>query len=451
MTAAPRLIVAACASLAGCWALIGSRVVFPYLSNNHDEAVYLLQANAIEHGHLFPRAARDPEAFLPWLSVQRGHTFVPKYAPVYPGILAAARWLFTSERVALGFIAAGVVVVTYLLATELLDDRRQAALASVFMLLTPLFIVQSATFLPYSTELLLLSTFSFLLLRGLRIEGNKWLVGAGLGLGVAFFARPYDALVFALPFAGYVVVRYRAAPRMLASRIGWVVVGLIPPGIAMAAFNQTATGSVTQPPFSIIDSRDTIGFGERSMDPNNPAVRYTPGLGWTGLSRHVMLSIFWCFGGLVLVGLALLYLSRQGWRGRDVWFASVAVVLPIGYLFFWGTYGAAVWGAPWYLGPYYYMPIFAPLVIFGTGGFVIFMREFGKLARWTLVGMLAVSVFVTGQAMVKNWSFTQDDRRLYSAFEHEHLHNALVFLPAIYGHARAAPVRDQTQQLERQR
>jgi hypothetical protein len=348
-------------------------------------------------------------------------------------MLAIGKWLFTSERASLALIAAGIVVMTYLLATELLHDKRQAALASVFMVLTPLFIVQSATFLPYAAELLMLSAFAFALFRGLRLEQGRWLMLAGTIFGIAFFARPYDAVVFTIPLAVYVFVRYRKSVRALFSRAGFVLAGLIPPGIAVAAFNRAATGSTLKSPFSLIDSRDTIGFGRRSMDPSNPAVTYTPGLGWTGLSRHVMLTMFWVFGGLVLVGCALYFLARHGWRGRVTWFAAIAVALPVGYLFFWGTYGAAVWGAPWYLGPYYYMPIFAPLVILGAGGFVLFLREYRQVAKVALVGMVVLSTFVTAHAMVKNLSFTQDDRRLYTALTRAHVHNALVFLPGFYG------------------
>ncbi len=429
----PRTVVGMSAVIAGVWAIVGSRLVFPLLSNNHDEAVYLLQADAIEHGHLFPRASADPQAFLPWLSALEGHRFVPKYAPVFPTMLAIGKWVFTTERATLGLIAAGVIVMTYLLATEILDNRRTAALASVFMLLTPLFVVQSATFLPYSASLLLLATFAFALLRGLRTRRGAWLVGAGSAFGLAFFARPYDALLFALPLGVYVLVKYRRDARTLFHHIGWTLAGLVPPAILMLLFDHAATGHAFESPFSLIDSRDTIGFGSRSMDPSNPAVHYTPGLGWTGLSRHVMLTMFWVFGGLVLVGCAVFYLVRHHWRGLPTWIGSIVIVLPVGYLFFWGTYGAAVWGAPWYLGPYYYMPIFAPIAILGAGGFVYFLHEFRKVSTWAIIGMVVLSGFVIGQATTKNLSFTRDDQRLNAALTRAHLHNAIVFLPAFYG------------------
>jgi hypothetical protein len=429
----PRAIVSTCSVVAGVWAVTGSQALFPYLSNNHDEAVYLLQANAIEHGHLFPRAGANPEAFLPWLTAQEGHRFVPKYAPVFPTILAIGHWVFRSERAALALIAAGVIVMTYLLATEILEDRRHAALASVFMLLTPLFIIQSATFLPYTTELLLLTSFAYCLFRGLRLEKPEWLIPAGSLLGIAFFARPYDALLVGLPLAIYVLLRYRHNVRTLLTNVGAALLGLLPPAVAVLAFNHAATGRSLSSPFSLIDSRDTIGFGDRSMDPNAPGLKYTPGLGWTGLSRHTMLTIFWCFGGLVLVGCAIYFLSQHRFRGRVGALGATAIALPIGYLFFWGTYGAAVWGAPWYLGPYYYMPIFAPIVILGTGGFIVFTREWRQLAVWGLVGMLVLSGFVTAKAFSQNRGFAVDDRHLNTAFEDVKLHNAIVFLPGLYG------------------
>src|SRR5207253_2198435 len=81
----------------------------------------------IEHGHLFPRASADPAAFVPWLTAQQDHHFVPKYAPVFPAMLAIGRWVFGTERAALALIAAGVILVTYLLATEILERREHAA------------------------------------------------------------------------------------------------------------------------------------------------------------------------------------------------------------------------------------------------------------------------------------------------------------------------------------
>ncbi len=431
--ARPRLLVAVAAGLAAAWSIVASLAVFPFLSNNHDEGVYLLQADAIGHGHLFPRAPAHAAAFLPWFTARSGHRFVPKYSPVHASVLALGKLLLGSERAAIGLVAAGVIVATYLLGVEVLGDRRHAALASVFVLLSPLFLLQSATFLAYCTSLLLLESFAFALLRGARLERRWWLVLAGLLAGVAFFARPYDAFLFTLPLGAYLAVRHRRRLRTLAQEGGWLLVGLTQPLVAIAAFNAAATGSALRSPFSLLDSRDTLGFGKRSLDPTNPPVRFTPALGFRGLSRHMLLTSFWCFGGLVLVGLAVAFLASRRFRGRAAWLALVAVTIPLGYLFFWGTYGAAVWGAPWYLGPYYYTPVLVPLAVLGAGGFARLWRHHTRMAAFALVGMVALSGFVVGKALQKNLSFTDDDRRLYSGLERARLRHALVFLPGRYG------------------
>jgi hypothetical protein len=75
---------------------------------------------------------------------------------------------------------------------------------------------------------------------------------------------------------------------------------------------------------------------------------------------------FWCFGGLLVIGLAV-----AGWRvlrrrrGASP-LAAAALAIPLGYLFFWGSYNALTWGAPYHLGPYYWMPVVIPLAVFGA-------------------------------------------------------------------------------------
>ncbi|MDQ4097518.1 MAG: glycosyltransferase family 39 protein, partial [Actinomycetota bacterium] len=195
----PTILLTAVAVAAALWAIIGSHHVFRYLSDDHDEGLYLLQAEALAHGHIFPPAPKHAEAFVPWLTVLSEDKYVLKYAPVHASILALGERLFGSPRLSLGLIAAGVVVMTYLLAKEVLGNRRLALLASAFLGLSPLFLVQSATFLPYCSSLLLLEAFAFTLFRGVRTKSRGTLAVSGLLFGLALFARPFDALIFGAP------------------------------------------------------------------------------------------------------------------------------------------------------------------------------------------------------------------------------------------------------------
>src|ERR671917_2098745 len=89
---------------AGVWALIGSQRLFTYLSDDHDEGLYLLQANALAEGHLFPPAPEQADAFRPFLSVLSDGRFVLKYAPVHASILAGSKKLTGDARPALALI-----------------------------------------------------------------------------------------------------------------------------------------------------------------------------------------------------------------------------------------------------------------------------------------------------------------------------------------------------------
>src|SRR5258708_25695301 len=151
-----RTAVAALAATAATWAVVVSRTVFPYGSINHDEPVYRMQADTLIHGHLFPIAPHHSAAFLPWLSAYRGGRFIPKYAPVHASVLAIGRLVFGTDRAGLAIISASAVLATFVLANEVLHRPRQALLAAAFVLLSPLFLLQSATYLTYTTALVLL-------------------------------------------------------------------------------------------------------------------------------------------------------------------------------------------------------------------------------------------------------------------------------------------------------
>src|SRR5688500_19953686 len=78
----------------GVLAYLGSRFVFPLLSVNHDEATYLLQAEALRHGALTIPAPAHAAAFVPWLAGLRHGRFVFKYTPFHAAFLAFGRTIF---------------------------------------------------------------------------------------------------------------------------------------------------------------------------------------------------------------------------------------------------------------------------------------------------------------------------------------------------------------------
>ena len=432
--ARPATLVVVLALAAGTWAVVGSQAVFPYLSDDHDEGIYLLQADSLADGHLFPPAPEHAAAFLPWLSVISEGRYVVKYTPVHASILAVGT-LVGSTRWSLGLIAAGVVVVTYALAREVLGRRRVAALATVFLVLSPVFLVQSATFLPYCSSLLLLEAFTLALLRGLRTDRPPLLAAAGLLFGAALFARPFDAVVFGAPLGLYFVLSQRRLPARLARNTGWFALGAALPVLAMLAYYEAATGSPFRSPFNLLEPRDTLGFGTRKLLPTHPDLAFTPAKGWYGVSRHFLLTSFWCFGGLVLVGFFIAALLGRGRpTGPRAWLALVAVSFSLGYMFFWGTYGTGLRGSlTTFLGPFYFLPVLVPLTFLAAEQFAAFWRLDRALAAFALVGMVVVSGFLLARALQVNLRLSAEDRRLYSALTRSRLDRALVLLPPMYG------------------
>ncbi|MDO8531250.1 MAG: hypothetical protein Q7T26_03635, partial [Dehalococcoidia bacterium] len=116
--------------------LLTSQTVFPFLSNNHDEGVYLFHARMIESGKLWVEPPAHGDFFNAWFLISDGHKLYPKYVPVFPAVLAAADILFKDMRVALALIGAATVVVFYLVAQEMYR-RRVALLSSIFLIFSP--------------------------------------------------------------------------------------------------------------------------------------------------------------------------------------------------------------------------------------------------------------------------------------------------------------------------
>jgi hypothetical protein len=423
-----RVALSALSLGAAVWAVTASKAVFPELGIDSDEGVYLLQADALRHGHLFPPAHAPGAAFLPWLSVlQHGH-YVTKYTPVHASLVALGTTLFRSERGALGLIAGGTVVVTYLLARAVLLPRRDALFASAAMALAPLFLVQTATYLPYASNVLLLGAFAAALAGAPRRRGPR--VGlAGAAWGLALFARPFDAVLFGAPLIVWFVVARGASPLDRPARVAWFAGGAAPPTAAMLLYFRLATGSALRPPFSLLDPLDAVGFGARRMIPFEAPLDYGLGLGWRAFATHGLLLGFWVFGGLLLIVLAVAGLRGTSRSSPLVPLAATALSVPVGYVLFWGTYNALSWGAPFSLGPYYWMPVLLPLAVLGARGHRLLADREACVARAAVIGMVVLSAAVTAGALRTGHHYSESDQRVWATLRAAHLTRAVVFLP----------------------
>jgi len=433
-----RSSVAALTALIGlglCLSFLTSRLLFPLYSLNHDEPMYVLQAKMLRRAQL-TLPATHAEFVRPWAAGVRDGRIVMKYGPPWPAAIALSEVLFMSRHAAPALAYAGAVLLVYLLSFELFRSRRAAILAAGLLLLSPVSIVQSGTFLPYLFQLVLELTFAVLLLSGLRRASARRLVFAGVPLGVAIFSRPADALFFAVPFLALFAYTYRRHARLLARRAALVAVGATPAVSAALLYNVHTMGSPWRSPYNVTGRFDTFGFGRRGTFTDNTfqygfheAVRALDNL-WSLPG--------WTFGGVVLVALALIGLAMDRGAGPRAWaVAAVALTIPTGYFFFWSPYTMAhVFPGLASLGPYYHLPVVVPLVVFGgrTLDRALLSQRWGARARQATVGTLALMmVAVTAAALpskiARDVETSDDLRAAFNTIPVKKLGRAIVFLP----------------------
>jgi len=473
-------VAAGVALLGGLAVWLVSTRVFPYYSLNHDEAVYLQQAALLREGQF---ALHPPveDALRPWFFVDAGDRLYPKYAPV-PAAMFALGALVGTPELALAGIGAGVLWLTYGVTGEVFD-RTTGILSAAFVLASPLFLINTALFLPYAPTALLNLAFAVTYLRSDRLGSVRWAVAAGVAVGLAFFSRPYTAVLFATPFvfhACWTLWRDRAditaAIRgnlatpgavdvlhpTLARRATTAVFGLA--GVAAALiYNAAVTGSPTRFPYQAFAPLDGLGFGTRRL--LGYEAQYTPELA-VRANAQVVSTFFadWFAGGvlgtaLAVVGIAVLV--RRGITARQAALAGVFLSVIVGNVYFWGNYNVlgqlsdAEDGMIAAIGPHYHYDLLLPTAAFAARGSVAVARGVHQNVRdrlataipgpWPariavavilLVGAAGIglgSATLLAEPIDDNTDRTEVYERAYEPFESGPPANAVVFLPTPYG------------------
>ncbi|MBO4248279.1 glycosyltransferase family 39 protein [Halomicrobium sp. IBSBa] len=449
-----RLAVAGLAVTAGIVVYALATQVFPYHTTNHDEAVYLQQAAMLLDGRLF----LDPpvtDAFRPWFFVEAGDgRLYPKYSPV-PAAMFAVGTLLGSARVALALVAAGVVALTVRVGTELFD-RRRGLLAGGLLLGSPLFLVDASVFLPYVPTTLWNLAFAAAYLHADRTGSRASAVAAGAAIGIAFFARPYTAVLFAAPFIAHALWTLRELEREPLVRQGLTAaLGIV--GVAVAlGYNAVVTGDPLRFPYQVFAPMDGPGFGVREIA--GYSREYTPALAlrsnaealWVYATRWVVAGAL----GTLAAALGFATAIRRGLTPRQATVAGIALTVPVGNLFFWGTLNTlgeldrAGDGLVHTLGTYYHVDLLLPTAVFGAVGLTVAwdqLRQTVQRRSWASARHVTAALVLSGTlvaglgvAMVAepvsdNAAVTDRYEQAYEPFEERSLDDGLVFLPTPYG------------------
>ncbi len=434
--------------------LLTSQTIFPYLSNNHDEGVYVFHARILEQGKLWLDPPPQSEFFNAWFIVNDGHKVYPKYSPVFPALLAAADILFKDMRMALALIGAGVVVALYFVGLELYR-RPVALLGGIFLMFTPLFLVQASLFLAYMLSFLFNLLFLLFFLRAIRREGLAYPLLAGACIGLGAFARPYSALLFALPVAGYAAYLL-ARKRMPVRTAALLVAGAVPFLALTLGYNYLMTGNPLLFGYNAYEPADKLGFGIRRFAPGLPDIIYTPADALQGIIVRLATLPFWVFGGALLIVLAIIALKRRRLRAPEILFLGIAGAVVLGNALYWGNNPVSTRELLGDMGPFYYVDLLLPLCLLGARGFFDAVRLLRRPWRRgpvsaseasrsgapslttavmlaLVIPLAAVTAYLTGRALDANFRYTVKHAAIYSPVVNGRLESALVFLPAPYG------------------
>ena len=422
-----RVIVAALAMGSFVASFLIAGWLFPHLSANNDEAVYLLQAKTIEHGSLTLPAAPYDDFFRPWMSGPNGDRQVLVFQPVFPATLALADTLFGTTRVAPAAITAGCVLLIFSFAYAALRNERIAITAAALLALSPLTLVHSGMYLEYLYAVMLELAVLGLVLKSAWSHTHLRLLAAGLLHGLLFFMRPFDAILLGGVIVVTQLVPYRKGVRDAVRTIGVIALAALPGVLACFAYNHWVTGGYLRFPLWAIGGKNDLGFGHRFIAAGAPVINFRFTDAWIAIRQNVRSFPHWLAGGVISVPIGaygLWQLRRERTIGALV---AIAVLFPIGYLFYWGNV-LIVFGRRT-IGPHYYLALLIPGCISVAAGIDALARRGRVLLGISLVALLGATIIELPDKIDRNQAYADHVATEDDAIHRVIVNDAIVVMP----------------------
>lgn len=371
--------------------LLARHLLFPALSWNRDEPVYLWQMETLRAGRFTTPDAGFPEFFHPWLSARGEGTLFSHFTIGWPLALAVGDLLFGTPDATLAFGAGLAVVGTYALARELTADHGTALVAAAVMCASPVLLVQGGVYLGYLFTLGLGLLFAAALLSGLRRRRPARIVVAGALVGYIFLTRPYDAVLWGVGATAVLLWSRRRALGTLLPAAGWLALGAAPFVGAGLAYNAAVVGGPLSFPNTASDPLDTFGFGVRRIMPGFRRNDFGPVDAVLGALRNAKAFRAFLFGGFLGVAVAAVGLWRVRGDLRLRPLIALSLVFPLGYLAFWGMGVSAPTSS--LSAPIYFVPLYATASVLMASALVAAWR-WRRPAAGVLVAVLAVATLL---------------------------------------------------------
>ncbi len=400
--------------------------LFPRLSSNNDEAVYLFQARVFRSGHLTLPAAPYADFFRPWMTSPHDERLVAVFQPVFPAWLALCDRVFGSMRPGPALVAAAAVVLVAVLARALDLGRWTAVVASALFALSPFVVVQSALYLEYifAVALEMAGLALVFAARGRLASGERvtpHALAAGFVFGVLGFTRPLEAILTAIAVTAYLVVELRHELRRLWPLLARFVVGGLPVVAVALVYNAALTGNPLRFPLWAIGGNNAFGFGQRNIVDGSPLIDVTPLNALKATHQNLRSFPHWLFGSILVVPFALWGLWERRHDARTIAVAGIGVLFPLGYFFYWGN--LLIVNGRKQIGPHYYMGLLIPAVLFAAIGLEqawrwMHRRKGLRPTQLAFVAMATAALVATAIEMPDKW---QRNERFTDAYAAEQL------------------------------
>lgn len=372
--------------------MVVHETLMPFTTGNADEVVYRFQADMYRDALV--TIPDDGPAFRPWMSGVVDGERIMVFPPGWPAVMAIGLSLTDSETVAVALVIALLGPAMWWFARELSGARRVAAVAGAAMLVSPLVIVHSGTLLSYLPALVCELVFGAAVVRATRTGRMRVLLLGGLALGILFAMRPLDAGLIAVPFGGYLLWTWRTGPRRLARAIGWGALGALPIVLIVLAYNARVSSGPFTFPIEAAGGNNAFGFGVRNIAEGTPLteVSASGSLRATALNLVELLQWIpaaWLGVPLAVVGGVILWKAD---RTKALLLFAICVIFPLVYAFYWGTLLVGV-GRDIF-GPFYYAPVWVPVVVLIALGGVRLWDARRSIAGPAAAGLVVVALVV---------------------------------------------------------
>jgi len=388
-----------------------------------DEHVYSFMAGLFASGRLYaPSPVEGIRAFFDNQFIINNGKWYGMYFPGHSALLAIGSWVGAQRWVP----TASAVLTAWLsfASARLIFGKRVAILTLVLLVLSPYFVMSSATLLAHSTAALFLMTFLYFILRAQAPAANLlWWPMAGLALGWAGLTRPLAAAAFALPFVVWLALRLRSdySRQKFWGTALFAVAGLAGLGV-FCAYNVALTGRPFTTGYHTYSTLYwyPLDIGALKAPAPLPSI-YEFGYTLERLN-------FWLFGWPL--SLVLIPFFRRSSEALLVFLASTAVVT---------AYAVSTIPTINATGPAHYSELAAPLVMLSASGLEQLVqrgRNWTPAGDATVLGLVLAAVICAAVVFIpvygKGLRATSLIARLpYTLVERPGLDRAIVFVHSL--------------------